>query len=179
MLPFDATERARYRFGYMRLRLLVLRYLQLKAFRDADRTIFLSVYAREKVGRLLANVSSERLLLIPHGVPRQPTTPQEWPRQISSVSSYVLYVSTIDVYKAQIEVVRAWGLLRDSRPTHEKLVLIGSEYKPYGRRLRREIDNLGLRNEVLILGEIPRQELFKFYSNAQINLFASSCENGQ
>ena len=178
MLPFDPKERARYRLGYMRLRLFVLRYLQLKSFRRADQTIFLSVYAREKIRRLLGNVSSERFLLIPHGVPRQPITPQEWPRQISSIGSYVLYVSTIDVYKAQIEVVRAWGLLRDSRPTPEKLLLIGSEYKPYGRWLRHEIKELGLQNEVLILGEVPRQELFKFYSNAQINLFASSCENG-
>ena len=32
---------------------------------------------------------------------------------------------------------------------------------------------------MLILGEIPPQELFKFYSNAQINLFVSSCENGR
>ncbi len=178
MLPFDATERARYPLGYMRARLLLLRYLQLWAFRRADKIIFLSEYAKKKVGLLLDEAAGRRSVVIPHGITDRSSGSIERPSQLEGLGKYVLYVSIIDVYKAQLEVVRAWSLLRSHRSTPEKLVLVGPEYKPYAKRLRREIANLCLEDEVVLLGEIPRNDLPQFYRHAEINLFASSCENG-
>ena len=178
MLPFDATERAKYPPGYMRARLLLLRYLQLWAFRRADKIIFLSEYAKKKVGLLLDEVARRRSVVIPHGITDRSSGSIERPSQLEGLGKYVLYVSIIDVYKAQLEVVRAWSLLRSHRSTPEKLVLVGPEYKPYAKRLRREIANLCLDDEVVLLGEIPRKDLPQFYRHAEINLFASSCENG-
>ena len=44
---------------------------------------------------------------------------------------YLLYVSVIDVFKAQIEVVRAYHILCRERPTKEKLLLVGPKYSKY------------------------------------------------
>jgi len=171
MLPFLRKERSRYPVGYMRVRLWALRYAQSRLFQTADLLIFVSQYAKSIIDRKGDSI------VIPHGVSdefRVATSDLDRP-DISN--EFVLYVSIIDVYKAQIEVVRAWYALRQMRATRERLVLIGPEYAPYGRRLKREIRKLKLTEEVLILGDLPHSELPSYFHYAKVNLFASSCEN--
>jgi glycosyltransferase involved in cell wall biosynthesis len=89
---------------------------------------------------------------------------------------YLLYVSTLDFYKAQVEVVRAFSLLRERRPTREKLVLAGPEYGPYGALVRDEIRKLGLEGDVVVTGEKPYESLPGAYRHAKLVVFASECE---
>ena len=89
---------------------------------------------------------------------------------------YVLYVSNLDVYKAQLEVIQAWNNLRKKRETREKLIFLGPEEAYYGNKIRTEIKKLGLEKEVLILKSVAYVEMPRYYHNAKINIFASSCE---
>jgi glycosyltransferase involved in cell wall biosynthesis len=175
-LPFSPRERARYPLGYMRLRLWLLRYLQGSSFREADLVIFISRYAKSVIDQTIGHRKCG-FVIIPHGLNDHFRVPQPRPRDPRLPEEYVLYVSILDVYKAQVDVVRAWRRLRDYRPTMEKLVLIGPEFEPYGKCVRTEIAKLGLQNEVLILGSVPYAELPAYYQHAKVNLFASSCEN--
>jgi glycosyltransferase involved in cell wall biosynthesis len=93
------------------------------------------------------------------------------------VTDYLLYVSTLDVYKAQLEVVEAYGLLKKKGLRSEKLVLVGPEYKPYAEKVRNKIAELGLQEDVLIVGNVPHTDLPSAYRNARINIFASETEN--
>ena len=54
-------------------------------------------------------------------VSQEPGARPEW----LPADNYILYVSILDVYKAQLEVVRAFALLKARRPTTEKLILRG------------------------------------------------------
>jgi glycosyltransferase involved in cell wall biosynthesis len=90
---------------------------------------------------------------------------------------YVLYVSILNYYKAQLEVVEAWAELRKTRATAEKLVLAGFADSPYAQRVRERISQLGLTDEVLLVGDVPHRNLSAWYRHAKVNLFASSCEN--
>lgn len=176
MLPFSPSEMARYPIGYLRARLHLLRELQRQSFRRADMVVLLSEYARRVVDDCVPDRRG-RSVVIPHGVPfwfDGDVTPAMMPE---APHGYVLYVSILDVYKAQIEVVQAWHLLKKMRETQEKLVFLGPEYPWYGRKVRRLIKQLGLGEDVLILGAIPHAMLPRWYRGAVVNIFASSCEN--
>lgn len=176
MLPFDLTERERYPYGYLRAKFWLLRLAQGASFRDADLVIFISEYAKAAIDRCIPHRRG-RSTVIPHGLSdhfrRTAASP---PAEIRGVE-YVLYVSTLDFYKAQLEVVLAWSTLKQRRATHEKLVLVGPENRDYGRRVRELIHSLGLQDDVLITGNVSYESLPAYYQNAKVNLFASSCEN--
>ena len=175
MLPFAEIERKRYPHGYMRMRLLLLKYLMTFAIRRSDLVIYISNYAKKIIEYIIPR-KNRTSVVIPHGVNerfgrRVNFRPPELPKD------YILYVSILDVYKAQLEIVHAWHLLRRRRKTTEKLVLAGPEYAPYGKRVRSLIRSLGLEKEILIIGNVPFIRLPAYYQNAKVNIFASSCEN--
>lgn len=176
MLPFDLVERKRYPYGYLRAKFWLLRLTQGVSFRHADLVIFISGYAKSVIDRCIPQRRG-RSALIPHGLDDHFRKRAASPPVEIKGTEYVLYVSVLDFYKAQIEVISAWAKLRQQRTTHEKLILVGPENPHYGRSVRALIRSLGLQNEVLMVGNVPYEDLPAYYLNAKVNLFASSCEN--
>lgn len=177
MLPFNSIERKRYPLGYIRSRLWVQKYLQKKSFERADLVIVLSHYAQELIHQLMPDCS-KKTVVITHGLDdrfRCNETTRTKPTWVPH--EYVLYVSILDFYKAQVEVVKSWARLRAVRDTPEKLLLIGPENPAYAKHVRHTISSLGLEKEVMIMGHVPHEELPAIYQHAKINIFASSCEN--
>lgn len=174
MLPFDSVSARRYPLGWMRFRHWLLKYAQGHAFRTADLVIFISEYAKQVIDGLM--VRRGTAAVIPHGVaftttPLAPTLAQHLPR------SFVLYLSILDVYKAQVELVEAWAIMREMRPTPEKLVLAGPANPFYERQVRAAIERLGLNDEVMLLGNVHHDQVFDLAGRAAVNVFMSSCEN--
>jgi glycosyltransferase involved in cell wall biosynthesis len=179
MIPFSDAQQRRYRAGYMRMRNTILKRVLLRSMQRADLVIFLSNYARtvieERVQRKL-----RQTVTIPHGVSesfRNSTGSSPLPAQWMPSEGYLLYVSTLDYYKAQLEVVEAYASLKQRRATKEKLVLVGPEYREYGRKVRQQIKRLGLEKDVIIPGPVPYSVMPGIYQNALVNIFASECEN--
>lgn len=180
MLPFSRIQRRRYQPGYMRVRNWILRRVFLRSMLRSDLVICLSEYART-VLQEAARGRLQNTTTIPHGVSdsfrKSDSSALPKPNWLP-VEGYLLYVSTLDHYKAQIEIIQAYALLKQRRKkTREKLLLLGPEYPPYGRRVRLEIKRLGLQNDVLIAGMIPYATMPAIYQNAVVNIFASECEN--
>jgi len=178
MIPFDREQRRRYPLGYMRVRNWLLERVMLRSMLRADLVIFISEFARQVIesaaGRPLAHA-----VVIPHGVNEAfrrrsiiPPRPAWLPRE-----EYFLYVSTLDVYKAQVQVVQGFAKYRALVGNRHKLVLIGPENPRYGRRVRAEIARLGLQHDVIVLGKVPYDELPAAYQHAYLNIFASESEN--
>ena len=180
MLPFDQWQRVRYPFGYMRIRNWLLEISMLRSMTTADLVIFISNYAR-RVIESSAPGSIKQSVVIPHGVGGEfrrnggPLSRPDW----LSHNNYLLYVSTVDIYKAQLEVVRAYAMLRQLRPsTQEKLLLVGPvNNSAYAKHLQLEIERSGLTNWVLMCGSVPYRDLPALYQNALVNIFASESEN--
>lgn len=178
MIPFDLVQRRKYPLGYQRLRNWILQRVMLQSMAQADLVIFISEYAR-KVIETMADKPLKKLVVIPHGVnphfriarDAKLARPEWLPEE------YLLYVSTIDVYKAQVEVVQAYAKLQQHRQTKEKLILAGPENAEYGLKVRDEIERLGLVGDVLVVGSIPYEQLPAVYHHAKINIFASESEN--
>lgn len=179
MLPFDLKQRKKYPLGYDRFRNWLLNKTLLHSMLSADLVIFISNYA-EAVIKVLARGALKKTVVVYHGInpyfrivpgnelPRPTWVPEE---------GYLLYVSTLDVYKAQIEVIQAYAVLKTKRHTQEKLLLVGFENAWYGKKVRNEVARLGLAKDVIVVGSIPYDQLPAVYQHAAINIYASETEN--
>lgn len=178
MLPFDHVQRKKYPYGYRRLRDWLLERGLSASMRRADLVIFISGFARKFIQQELGALKGQSVV-VPHGIhpafrvnfktllPRPAWLPQ---------GDYFLYVSWIDHYKAQLELVRGFNLYRQ-KGGKEMLLFVGAEYRPYGDLVRQEISNLGLNECVKMVGNVPHDELPAAYQDARINIFASFTEN--
>ena len=178
MLPFDHVQRVKYPYGYRRLRDWLLERGLASSMKRADLVVFISEFARKFVEHRLGSFQGKSGV-VPHGV--HPSF-----RAVSGVSKprpiwlpkedYFLYVSFVDYYKAQLELVRGFSLYRQ-QGGEGTLVLVGAENRPYGDLVREEVVALGLSDWVSMIGNVPHTELPAAYQHARINLFASFTEN--
>jgi glycosyltransferase involved in cell wall biosynthesis len=180
LLPFEMIEMRRYGITFFTLKLFLLRITQLHSFRKANGIIFLTKYALEVVLRLTGKLHGETCI-VPHGLNARFSSPPKIQKAINNYDDKnpyrILYVSVVDQYKHQWNVVEAIAILRQQGKPVE-LHLIGSAYEPAMDRLNEVIARFDIdKHWVRYHGAIPFQELHHHYSNADLGLFASSCEN--
>jgi len=176
MLPFDLAQRKGYPIGYQRLRNWILSRVMRKNMAKADVVICLSEFARKVIEQSVPGLAGKTVVIAPGISPAFRTNHLPRPCWLP-VEDYLLYASMIDYYKMQVQVVRAYGILKQKHGRSEKLVLAGPERRGYGRRVRAEIERLGLTGDVILAGPVPYEEMPGLYQHARINLFASECEN--
>lgn len=178
MLPFEWRELRRYGWSVMSLKLLLLRWTQARSFRKADGVIFLTQYARSVISPI-ASLDVSCATTIPHGISQRffhaPRVPQ---REVFTPENpcRILYVSIISPYKHQWHVVEAVARLRaEGLPV--VLELIG----PIDISIDRLKEAMGRVDPggtfVFYHGAVPYESLERHYADADIGLFASSCEN--
>lgn len=180
MLPFEKKEMGRYGLSLLFIRLLLLRFTQLRTLRTSDGVIFLTSYAKKIIQKSAGILNNT--VIIPHGlndrfvIPPRAQTPIE---EYSSDEPYkILYVSIIDQYKHQWHVVDAISRLRNATGWNLELELVGPVYIPSLRRLQKSIQEHDPdRKWVKFHGSIPFEKLHTIYQQADLGLFASSCEN--
>jgi glycosyltransferase involved in cell wall biosynthesis len=180
MLPFEWRELKRFGLSLMMFKLLLLRWLQSRSFRQADGTIFLTRYAFEAVtaatGPLRGTTS-----IVPHGIGTRFRLNPRPQRALSDFTASdpmrIVYVSTIDVFKHQWTVVEAIGRLHaEGLPI--RLDLYGPARPDVLPRLTAATERADPRGEfVHYWGEVDYQEIDRCYSAADLCVFASSCEN--
>jgi glycosyltransferase involved in cell wall biosynthesis len=180
LLPFEMHELRRYGWTLFTLKLLLLRLIQSRSFRKSDGVIFLTEYARDIVLRVTSKLRGQ-ICIVPHGLnPRFNKAPklQHAIAEYDDAHPYrVLYVSIIDEYKHQWHVVEAVAALR-KQGLPIVLDLVGPAYPAALKRLNQTIDRVDVeRRWVHYHGAIPFNELHLRYAQADLGLFASSCEN--
>jgi glycosyltransferase involved in cell wall biosynthesis len=181
MLPFWSGLKEGFPFGLSRFRLQLLGRLFQRSMRQADAVIFISQTAARFVTKEL-KLAVKEYTVIPHGVDEQFMTAGgsdvPWPSQVPEGVKYLLYVSILQPYKHQLEVVRGYKLWLDSSENKEvKLILAGPNNTDYGFKVKEEVSKLGIDSNVMFLGKVPHAELSHLYAHAIANIFASSCEN--
>src|SRR5262249_25498993 len=161
------------------LRLVLLRFGQARTFAHADGLIFLTEYARAVVTR--AARVPERVAVIPHGVEERFRIAPRPQRALAACSPEqplrALYVSIIDVYKHPWHVARAVAALR-AAGLPLAIDFVGPAYPPALRRFEatlRELDPAG--RALRYAGPVPFDKLHELHREADLFVFASSCEN--
>ncbi|WNO05830.1 glycosyltransferase family 4 protein [Rhodoferax mekongensis] len=179
MLPYDRTQRQRYPWGARRLREWLLERGLSAAMRRANLVIFISRFAADFIQSRIGPLGG-RAVVIPHGIhPRfLLNSARPLPRpEIAPDGEYYLYVSFVDFYKSQIEVLQSFASMKVQGLAPGTLVIAGGGYAPYQSALRAEIARLGLEASVLLSGNLPHEQLPALYQHAHLNLFASRTEN--
>lgn len=177
MLSFESQEMARYGLlSFARLRLFLLKFIQVSSLRQATGALFLTQYASEVIQRFTGKLKSVRV--IHHGIGenfRQSISPGLIAESAQSVQC--LYVSNAEVYKHQWHVIDAIANLR--KAGHSLLLkLVGAGSGPAAEQVNKSIalnDPQG--DFVEVLDMVPHREIPKYLEQADIFIFASSCEN--
>ncbi len=174
MLPFSDFEKARYPISYTRFRLFLLSLQLKKSFERADFIIFISKYAQKTIKNLIPSID-KKSNVIPHGIASLFHNKDSI--LIKPKEKYFVYVSILDVYKSQLELIECWNILVKKHQFDYKLKLVGPMYKPYGKKVLQKIKDYNLEDHVEYLGQVEHSELPALYHNSSAIIFASSCEN--
>lgn len=180
MLPFETRERGRYLGSLNHLRLLMLRFSQGKTLRRANGAIFLTEYARRTTETAIGGCLGE-VAVIPHGIgekfvrigkERMISAPQ------NSGKLKLLYVSIVNRYKHQWMVLEAVEALRKRSGMDLELTFAGPG-EPFSlKKLDGAMERIDPgRVWARYVGAIPHDELDMLYKQADVGIFASSCEN--
>jgi glycosyltransferase involved in cell wall biosynthesis len=182
LLPFEFKELFRYKFSLMTFKLLLLRFTQSFSFKRSRGVIFLTNYAKSTVLSVTGTIPDKNIKIIPHGLN---TRFLNTPRTQKSIEKYsneypfkIIYVSKIDNYKHQWNVVKAIADLRTTTKWPLELNLIGPYYQKAYNKLLKYIKIYDNNNQwVVYHGEIAFKDLNLLYANSDLGIFASTCEN--
>ncbi len=180
LLPFEFGELRRYGASALAAKFLLLRVSQIASCHQADGVIFLSDYARASVTHA-ARIGTDQPI-IPHGVNRRFYLPPCAQQPLAAYSSRqpfkLLYVSKVEPYKHQWQVVEAVAQLR-SAGCPIALELIGPPtHAQATQRLRQTLERVDPAGEFIHYREaVSYADLPDVYHYADGFVFASSCEN--
>ena len=177
MLSYEPGEIERYGWSRARLRLILLRFVQNRSLRRSEGAVFLTHHAANVIQKSCGTLP--RVAFIPHGVGQnfqELTHTLPWPAN-NERPIRLLYISNAAWYKHQWMVIRAVEQLRN-QGVDVILNLVGGGAGPAQRMLRQQMalsDPLG---EFVSQQEfVPQTELPGYLAEADIFVFASSCEN--
>jgi glycosyltransferase involved in cell wall biosynthesis len=176
VLSYEPGALRHFRYSRQVLRLLAILIVQNRAFRFADGVIFLTHHAAKVIQRSCGPIS--RIAYIPHGVGaefRLTRQVPEWPHN-GDRPIRALYVSNAELYKHQWVVIQAIELLR-KRGHNIVLTLLGGGHGPAQRQLERQMARSDPEGKfVRQLGFVAHSELPAYMAQADVFVFASSCE---
>jgi glycosyltransferase involved in cell wall biosynthesis len=177
MLSYEPGVMRYFGYGFARLRLLVILAVQNLAFRRAAGVIFLTRYAAKVIQQSCGLLPA--IAYIPHGVDavfKHLQAVSSWPDS-GERPIRCIYVSNAEMYKHQWVVVEAISLLR-KRGYNLMLSLVGGGNGPAQQLLQDMIAVADPKNVfVKQLEFLPHAELPALLAEADLFVFASSCEN--
>jgi len=178
-LPFEYEEIARYGISLMAFKLIILRITQTFSFKNSNGIVFLSKYSQNS---LLDSINLKRssLKIVPHGIEKRFF---KKPREQIDISEYnqsnpykLIYISSIDYYKHQWNVVEAVSRLK-KKGYPLRLDLYGTANPKALARLENIIQRFDKDGEYInYKKEINFNTIENIYHNSDLSIFASSCE---
>jgi glycosyltransferase involved in cell wall biosynthesis len=152
-----------------------------RSMRLADAIIINSESLRAEVERYL-DVDPSKLKLIQEAVDHELFKPGDADLARSRVASYgvtkpfVLFVSSLWVYKNCDGLLRAWALARKDLPGRQ-LAIVGSERdEKYVASLHELAAELGITDDVVFVGGVPLATTVDFYRAAEVFVYPSMNE---
>ncbi|SIO21973.1 Glycosyltransferase involved in cell wall bisynthesis [Parasphingorhabdus marina DSM 22363] len=177
LLCFEPGQRELYPWhSKQQIRLRLNRWLQLRTYSNAEKVIFLSEYARDLVAEYLDD-DPEEFPIIPHGVNREQFYPSEQSETRTRSTLKITYVSNLDAYKHQWNVIEGVAAARVSG-VQATLNLVGNMDSPFRERLESAMNAYDPEGEwINLAGQRSSKEVGEILRQSDAFLYASSCEN--
>lgn len=156
-----------------RLRLKIIGYLQVISMRKAKNVVFLTNYARKIILQYSGFLKSTSI--IPHGIKGEFVDSWEETTSLGKTIS-IIYVSNASYYKHHLNIIKAIKKIRASG-LNLKLNLIGAKVGAASLKLHQGIQSENAADFVRTTKFMNVDEIINELKNADIGLFASSCEN--
>lgn len=176
MLSFEGGEIKRFGLTKARLRLFLLRYVQIASLKRASGAIFLTNYASNVIQKYTGKL--KQVAIVPHGVGQnfiQDTNGGNW--DLSDGVIQTLYVSNASMYKHQWHVIKAISILRKEGYKVE-LLLAGAAEGIAKDRVLAELNLSDPKSEfVKITSIVDHENVPALLRSSNLFIFASSCEN--
>ena len=177
MLSYEKGEINRFGFGFVRLRLFLLRYVQNYSLTKSEGAIFLTKYAAKVIQGYCGSLVN--FAIIPHGISkvfRIETNSGKWDKA-DNEPVRCIYISNVDLYKHQWNVLRAINCLKLKGYNLTILFVgggIGLAQKLFEKEIQSKDSNkkIATQMEYIKHGDIP-----VLLKKSDIFIFASSCEN--
>jgi glycosyltransferase involved in cell wall biosynthesis len=177
MIPFDMEQRKKYGWSKAGLRYLLLHRAMLCSMEQADHVIFISEFAKDVILKA-SKKGIKNYSVIPHGIGINFKEPKEEDiKDLIPYDNYIVYTSTLDHYKSQVELVEAVHLLNKEGMVLPKILLVGAFEDNYVDQVREKIEQYQLAETVIITGPIPYKKMPTVYKNSKFIVFASQSEN--
>lgn len=166
----------------IRLRLRALRELGLASAKAVSRVVFLSDWSRDRLLPLFGTGAARAARVYlgrdrafsPEALQRAP----ELRARYRLPERYLLSVGAFYPYKNIVELVVGFSRARPALPPGLPLVLAGAEHDPeVVQAVRAAIAREGLEGRVLLLGNVPYEDLPPLYAASAVFIFPSACEN--
>lgn len=139
----------------------------------ASRELVLHLTSKDEVAETRARFPRATVGLIPNGV-EIPNTLHREPR---TARLRIGFVGRLDPKKGIENLLAACRILKERSGPAFSLAIAGSGSSEYEAQLRREIDRLGLGNEVAMLGDIRGEEKQRMFERTDLVVAPSFTEN--
>ena len=177
MLPFDKDQLKRYPLSLFKIKLLITKLLILKSLNKASSVIYISNFGKNFINENYSNIK-HKYTIIPHGIDKKFYAKQKSTKiNFLNFGKYILYVSRLEYYKNQLELIKAFARLIKKINFDLKLILVGPKNTEYGKKILSYLLKNNLYKKVILLGNVDHNELPNLYKNAEINVFLSEVEN--
>ena len=179
-LPFDDKELKKIWPSIRYFKMKILKYLQIFSFKNSSGIIFLSEFTFNSLSKYININLLNKTKIIPLGVNNQFCFKQRILKKNSEFNKKnpfkLVYVSTIDTYKNHINVFEATKQLVD-KGYNIHISFIGPSYNSSLKKLINKMSLLDRKNIFSeYIGEVSYENLLKYYREADLKIFASSCE---
>ena len=179
LFPFEWSMIKLSGFSVRTFKFILLRWAQSWSFRRSSGVIFLTEHAKNTVIKVTGHLRAKQAI-VAHGLnPRFDYQPKiQLPiEQYSANNPYqLIYISTVDVYKNQTQVILAIEQLR--RKGYPLTLALVGPAEPGAlelvQKLQAKIDPK--RSWLQYLGALSYENLHLVYQKSDLSIFASSCE---
>lgn len=176
LLPFCNHEIIKYGLSLSTLKLILLRFFYFISLKNSDAAIYLSKYSKTKIENQIGR--AKKSIIIPHGVSKDFLLKKKNFLVSNRKKINFIYISSIDLYKYQWNVVKAIELFV-KKNINIKLHLVGPANNETAINLLNKACyklNANKKKLVIIHGELNKIAIINLLKKMDAFIYASSCE---
>ena len=177
LIPFDYKEIIRYGFTFQTIKLFLTFMLYSFSANNADGIIYLNKYGKKLITNKLNYNEKIKDKIIPHGISNKF-------RNLSKINDdqfkqNIIYVSTIDLYKHQWNLIKSVKLLLKENHNIQLHLVGGISNNTAYKYLIKEMDecNRLYFNSIVYYKHLKEDEIINLFKKSDLICFNSSCES--